>query len=210
MDAIGQLTGGIAHDFNNLLSAVLGGIHLLERRLQLGEREQLIVDQMRHAAEQGAELVRRMMAFARKQDLSPTSVDPRSLCKSVAGLVEHTLGRDDQHRLGMRRRGAEPVRRQVAARARAGQPHHQCARRHAAAAGRSTSASTFDPDAAIGTRIATRPLCPDPGQRSGRRHSRASWSTGSPSPSSPPRKPARAPASACRWSPASSSNRAAG
>ena len=35
MDAIGQLTGGIAHDFNNLLSAVLGGLHLLERRLTL-------------------------------------------------------------------------------------------------------------------------------------------------------------------------------
>ena len=91
MDAIGQLTGGVAHDFNNLLSAVLGGIHLLERRMHLGERDQLILQQMRHAAEQGAELVRRMMAFARKQDLSPTSVDPRSLCQSVAGLIEHTL-----------------------------------------------------------------------------------------------------------------------
>jgi len=91
MDAIGKLTGGIAHDFNNLLSAVLGGLHLLERRLEMGEREQLLVTQMRHAAEQGAELVRRMMAFARKQDLSPTSVDAKSLCDSVSGLVEHTL-----------------------------------------------------------------------------------------------------------------------
>ena len=92
MDAIGQLTGGIAHDFNNLLSAILGGLHLLERRLSLEDREQVIVTQMRHAAEQGAELVRRMMAFARKQDLTPASVDPNSLCQSVAGLVEHTLG----------------------------------------------------------------------------------------------------------------------
>ena len=92
MDAIGQLTGGVAHDFNNLLSAVLGGLHLLELRMELGDREQLLVTQMRHAAEQGAELVRRMMAFARKQELSPTSVEPSSLCSSVAGLVEHTLG----------------------------------------------------------------------------------------------------------------------
>ena len=76
MDAIGQLTGGIAHDFNNLLAAVLGGLHLLERRLSLEPRELLIIEQMRHAAEQGAELVRRMMAFARKQDLTPASVDP--------------------------------------------------------------------------------------------------------------------------------------
>ncbi len=92
MDAIGQLTGGVAHDFNNLLSAVLGGLYLLERRLSLGDREKLLVTQMRHAAEQGAELVRRMMAFARKQDLTPTSVDPRALGESVAGLVEPTLG----------------------------------------------------------------------------------------------------------------------
>ena len=91
MDAIGQLTGGIAHDFNNLLSAVIGGLHLLERRLEIGDREQLIVDQMRHAAEQGAELVRRMMAFARKQELSPASLSPADLCTSVAGLVEHTM-----------------------------------------------------------------------------------------------------------------------
>ncbi|HEY0628023.1 MAG TPA: response regulator [Sphingomicrobium sp.] len=92
MDAIGQLTGGVAHDFNNLLSAVLGGLYLLERRIRLEDREQQLVMQMRHAAEQGAELVRRMMAFARKQDLTPASVDPKALIKSVAGLVEHTLG----------------------------------------------------------------------------------------------------------------------
>ncbi len=92
MDAIGQLTGGVAHDFNNLLAAVLGGIHLLQQRLEFGEREQRIVDQMRYAAEQGAALVRSMMAFARKQDLTPTSLNPDSLCRSVAGLVEHTLG----------------------------------------------------------------------------------------------------------------------
>ena len=92
MDAIGQLTGGIAHDFNNLLASVLGGLHLLKRRVKLNDRDMMIVDQMRHAAEQGAELVRRMMAFARKQDLSPVSVDPKSLCKSVAGLVAPTLG----------------------------------------------------------------------------------------------------------------------
>ncbi len=92
LDALGQLTGGIAHDFNNLLAAMLGGISILQRRLTLGEREQLVVDQMRHAATQGTELVRRMMSFARQQELSPSSVQPVSLCESVAGLVSHTLG----------------------------------------------------------------------------------------------------------------------
>ncbi|MBO0750368.1 MAG: response regulator, partial [Porphyrobacter sp.] len=83
---------GIAHDFNNLLAAVLGGLRLIEGRVQLGEREQQIFEQMRHAAEKGAELVRRLMAFARKQELSPSSIDAGVLRKSVAGLVDHALG----------------------------------------------------------------------------------------------------------------------
>jgi CheY-like chemotaxis protein len=86
------LTGGVAHDFNNLLSAVLGGVGLLERRLTLAERERQIFEQMRHAAENGVELVKRLMSFARKQELSPTSVDPVRLRDAVAGLVDHALG----------------------------------------------------------------------------------------------------------------------
>jgi signal transduction histidine kinase len=90
-EALGQLTGGVAHDFNNLLAAVLGGLRLLETRLSLGDRERQIFDHMRHAAESGAELVRRLMAFARKQELTPTSVDPRKLSDTVTGLVAHAL-----------------------------------------------------------------------------------------------------------------------
>lgn len=92
LDALGQLTGGVAHDFNNLLAAMLGGLSILQRRLTFGEREQLVIDQMRHAATQGTELVRRMMAFGRQQELTPDSVDPTTLCDSVAGLVNHALG----------------------------------------------------------------------------------------------------------------------
>jgi CheY-like chemotaxis protein/anti-sigma regulatory factor (Ser/Thr protein kinase) len=65
----------------------------LARRLELGEREQMIVDQMRNSAQQGVELVRRLMAFARKQSLSPSAVDPHDLFGNVAGIVEHTLSK---------------------------------------------------------------------------------------------------------------------
>jgi signal transduction histidine kinase len=92
LDALGQRTGGVAHDFNNLLAAVIGGINILRRRFVMGESETRVVDHMQHAAEQGAALVRRMMAFSRQQDLSPTNVDPAVLCETVAGLVSHTLG----------------------------------------------------------------------------------------------------------------------
>ena len=93
LDALGQLTGGVAHDFNNLLAAMLGGIELLQRRVELAEPERQILDQMRHAADQGVALVRSLLAFARKQPLRPSIIDPDELFRSVAGLVEHTMGR---------------------------------------------------------------------------------------------------------------------
>jgi len=92
MDAIGKLTGGIAHDFNNLLAAVLGGIGLIERRLPLNEEHRKIVGMTRHAAEQGSELVRRLLAFARKQQLQPGKVDLGRLSATITQLLEHTLG----------------------------------------------------------------------------------------------------------------------
>lgn len=92
MDALGQLTGGVAHDFNNVLAAVLGGASLLEKRARLEDRERQVLDQVRAAAERGVALVRRMMAFARKQDLSPVYLPPSEVCDAVIGLVQQTLG----------------------------------------------------------------------------------------------------------------------
>ncbi len=74
MDAIGQLTGGIAHDFNNLLAAVLGGIGLIERRLELADEHKKVLAMTRRAAEQGSELVGRLLAFARRQQLKPAEI----------------------------------------------------------------------------------------------------------------------------------------
>ena len=92
MDAIGKLTGGIAHDFNNLLAAGLGGIALIERRLPLEEDHKKIIGMTRHAAEQGSELVGRLLAFARRQQLQPASVDIGRLSVRVTDLLTHTLG----------------------------------------------------------------------------------------------------------------------
>jgi PAS domain S-box-containing protein len=92
MDAIGKLTGGIAHDFNNLLAAVLGGLGLIERRLPLEEEHKKILAMTRHAAEQGSELVRRLLAFARRQKLHPERIDISGLSGTVNELLAHTLG----------------------------------------------------------------------------------------------------------------------
>ncbi|MFL6725446.1 MAG: response regulator [Sphingomicrobium sp.] len=92
MDAIGKLTGGIAHDFNNLLAAVIGGLGLLERRADLAEEESRILGMTKRAAEQGSELVRRLLAFARRQKLEPQPIDLGSLREAVSDLLTHTLG----------------------------------------------------------------------------------------------------------------------
>jgi len=92
MDAIGKLTGGIAHDFNNLLAAVIGGLGLLEKRAQLEEEQRRVLGMTKRAAEQGSELVRRLLAFARRQKLEPQSIDIESLRDAVSDLLTHTLG----------------------------------------------------------------------------------------------------------------------
>jgi signal transduction histidine kinase len=92
MDAIGQLSGGIAHDFNNLLAAILSGLELLERRATLAPEHRPILDMTRHAAQQGSEVVSRLLAFARKQNLEPTRVDLHALSAAVNELLAHTLG----------------------------------------------------------------------------------------------------------------------
>ena len=92
MDAIGKLTGGIAHDFNNLLAAVIGGLSLLERKAELAEDQQRILGMTKRAAEHGSDLVRRLLAFARRQKLEPKPLDIDSLRLAVSDLLTHTLG----------------------------------------------------------------------------------------------------------------------
>jgi PAS domain S-box-containing protein len=92
MDAIGKLTGGIAHDFNNLLAAVIGGLGLIERRAPLEEEHQKILTMTKRAAEQGSDLVGRLLAFARRQQLAPACIGIDALAQAVKDLLAHTLG----------------------------------------------------------------------------------------------------------------------
>ena len=75
MEAMGQLTGGVAHDFNNLLTPIIGGLDLLQRRGTGDERAQRTIAGALTSAERAKTLVQRLLAFARRQPLQPTSVD---------------------------------------------------------------------------------------------------------------------------------------
>jgi PAS domain S-box-containing protein len=74
MEAIGQLTGGIAHDFNNLLTAILGNLQLVRKRLPDDPRVTGLVDNAILGAQRGSTLTKRMLAFARRQEIKPEAV----------------------------------------------------------------------------------------------------------------------------------------
>jgi len=92
MDAIGQLTGGVAHDFNNLLMAVLGSLELLRKRLPDDPKALRLVNNAMHAAERGAGLTQRMLAFARRQELKPVVLDVANLVRGMTDLLHSSLG----------------------------------------------------------------------------------------------------------------------
>jgi PAS domain S-box-containing protein len=93
MEAVGQLTGGIAHDFNNLLTAVLGNIELIEQDgCSDDERIRRLAGAARHAAQRGATLTERLLAFSRRQALRPQSTDVNQLVCATSELLRSTLG----------------------------------------------------------------------------------------------------------------------
>ncbi|HYD64350.1 ATP-binding protein [Azospirillum sp.] len=93
MEAVGQLTGGIAHDFNNLLTPILGNVtSLLERMGDADARTHRQLDAMRQAAERAAVLTQRLLAFARRQPLSPSVLDVNKLVADTGEMLRRTLG----------------------------------------------------------------------------------------------------------------------
>lgn len=90
MKAVGHLTGGIAHDFNNLLAVVLGNLELLQTD-ELEDRTRQRIERAYKAAERGAQLTQRLLAFSRKQALRPRAIDLAELVTSLRELMEHSL-----------------------------------------------------------------------------------------------------------------------
>ena len=93
METVGQLTGGVAHDFNNLLTAIMGGADLLARRVGgLDETSRRVLTGISEAAQRGAALVHRLLAFSRKQALRPEVTDVNRLLAGMSELLRRTLG----------------------------------------------------------------------------------------------------------------------
>src|SRR5258708_15289243 len=91
MEAIGQLTGGMAHDFNNLLSIIIGNLDFLAERLPARPGLEEPVKEALDAALQGADLTKRLLAFARLQPRQPQRINLNELVLRMSKLLRRTL-----------------------------------------------------------------------------------------------------------------------
>jgi PAS domain S-box-containing protein len=92
MEAVGQLTGGVAHDFNNLLTAVLGSLELLRKRLPDDPKSMGLLENAVQGAQRGKTLTKRMLAFARNQELKQETIDVPELVRGMTDLLQRSLG----------------------------------------------------------------------------------------------------------------------
>jgi signal transduction histidine kinase/CheY-like chemotaxis protein len=101
LEALGQFTGGIAHDFNNMLTAVLGNLELARKRL--ADHPVLKhIERAHQAAQRGAKLTGQLLAFARRQHMTPRAAEVNPVIEAAQELIRTTLGGTIEMRLRLR------------------------------------------------------------------------------------------------------------
>jgi two-component system NtrC family sensor kinase len=98
MEAIGQLTGGVAHDFNNILMIVKGNVHRLRRELAEPKLVRKL-DMIETASQRGENLVRQLLTFSRKQNLTPQVIDLAGRVREFRSLLAPSLRGDIEIRI---------------------------------------------------------------------------------------------------------------
>jgi PAS domain S-box-containing protein len=94
MEAIGRLAGGIAHDFNNLLTVISGYTGMLVETLSESDPRRNDAMRVKHAALQAATLTRQLLAFSRKQVLSPVTLNLNQVVSDLSRILPRLLGED--------------------------------------------------------------------------------------------------------------------
>ncbi len=94
MEAVGQLTGGMAHDFNNLLTAIYGSLEMVTARIGDGRAAESLryAEAAQSACKRAAALTHRLLAFSRRQTLTPQPTDIRRLALDLEDLLRRTIG----------------------------------------------------------------------------------------------------------------------
>jgi len=91
LEALGQLTGGVAHDFNNILAAIIGSYSSIRHRTDSPALLD-VVARGEQAAERASALVRQLLSFARKQELTPQPLDVKAILGEADGMIAHSIG----------------------------------------------------------------------------------------------------------------------
>jgi two-component system, cell cycle sensor histidine kinase and response regulator CckA len=94
MEAVGRLAGGVAHDFNNLLTVIMGYTQILTDGLPTAGRLKDATGQIRSAADRAAGITRQLLAFSRKQVLSPRVIDLNDIMLNLDSLLRRLIGED--------------------------------------------------------------------------------------------------------------------
>jgi PAS domain S-box-containing protein len=92
LTALGQLAGGIAHDFNNIVQAVQGGAALIRRRSDDARAVGHLARLIEEAADRGASITRRLLSFARRDELKSEVLSPLSVLADITEVLQHTMG----------------------------------------------------------------------------------------------------------------------
>jgi two-component system, cell cycle sensor histidine kinase and response regulator CckA len=94
MEAIGRLAGGVAHDFNNLLAVIINCASFMSESLPPDHEFTEDLKDIREAGDRGANLVRQLLAFSRKEIVNPQVVDLNDIVRGIQSLLSRTLGED--------------------------------------------------------------------------------------------------------------------
>ena len=94
MEAVGRLAGGVSHDFNNLLTAILGYADLMAMTLPDDSPLRRNTEEIKAAAQRGADLTRQLLAFGRRQVLQPQSLDVNQTVLTIEKLLRRVIGED--------------------------------------------------------------------------------------------------------------------
>ena len=93
LEALGLLAGGVAHDFNNQLAIILAEVEVLDLAKEISVSARPHIDNITHAAEASAELVRDLLAYARRRDVQRIPLDLGEVVRQATRLAARSLGK---------------------------------------------------------------------------------------------------------------------
>jgi len=94
MESVGRLAGGVAHDFNNMLGVIIGYAEIAMEKVDTGQPLHSNLQEIRNAANRSADLTRQLLAFARKQVVSPKVLDINETVDGMLKMLLRLIGED--------------------------------------------------------------------------------------------------------------------